>query len=148
MLQIVDSRFRRTGMDRKTICKLWTRALRLRLTGRESRAPAPRKQKLLYHAASGRPRSPVCGRRGCTFRMATVLSAIVEMKFGDAANVSEPAASRVRLFKLGLVYAKSYIISTTTAKFTTLGHIASSLSNRVRMRRQLLSLRNGRPTSF
>ena len=135
-------------MDRKTICKLWTRALRLRLTGRESRAPAPRKQKLLYHAASGRRRSPVCGRRGCTFRMATVLSAIVEMKFGDAANVSEPAASRVRLFKLGLVYAKSYIISTTTAKFTTLGHIASSLSNRVRMRRQLLSLRNGRPTSF
>ena len=77
-----------------------------------------------------------------------VLSAIVEIKSGDAATVSEPAASRMRLFKLGLVYAKSYIISTTTPKFSKSGHIASSLLNRVRMRRQPLTLRNSCSTSF
>ena len=90
----------------------------------------------------------VCGCRRCTFRMVTVLSAIVEMEFGDAANVSKPAASRMRLFKLGPVYAKSHIISTATAKFRKPGNIASSLSNRVQIRRQPLSLRNSRSTSF
>ena len=40
MLRIVDSRFTRIGMDRKTIRKLWTRTLRLRLMRRESRSPS------------------------------------------------------------------------------------------------------------
>ena len=38
-----------------------------------------------------------------------------------------------RASKLGSVYAKSYIISMTTAKFRKPGNIASSLSNRVQM---------------
>ena len=49
---------------------------------------------------------------------------------------------------LGPVYAKSDIISTKRAKFSEPGNIASSLSERVQMRRQPLSLRNSRSTSF
>ena len=49
---------------------------------------------------------------------------------------------------LGPVYAKSYIISTTAARFSKPRNVASSLSNRVKMRRQPLNLRNSRSISF
>lgn len=99
-------------------------------------------------AASFRPRAQVRIRVFLKFGDSTACHVCLSNHHMSLSIYVANTTQSIIVAGLGPVYAKSDIISTKRAKFSEPGNIASSLSERVQMRRQPLRLRNSRSTTF